>query len=99
VIDVYLGSNELKKLIVERSFKLEIPLRYICNEAGIEYSKFINSYINSRSNKNCKVTEKQFDKIFEILGIKVRTQFLILSEESGYYAKEVKKELEQKYVS
>jgi hypothetical protein len=63
LIDVYLGSNELKKLIVNRSEELRLPLRFICHRVKIDYSVFIESYINSLNNHTFDITEKQFEQI------------------------------------
>ena len=91
---MYLGSKELKKTIVELSFKYEMPLRFICIHAGISYKDFMATYINSVENKNFEVTQHQFEKVLDVLGIKVRHQFVIT--EIDYAKKRV--ELEEKYL-
>ncbi len=92
----YLGSKELKKIIVERSFKFEIPLRYVCKEVGLEYKHFMDAYINSLENKDFVTTEDQFEKLLELLGIRVRVQFLVQGPEN-YDAAKIKEDLEIKY--
>lgn len=77
VIDIYLGSKELKKLIVKRSFDLELPLKLICLDLGIDYKEFMSKYINSHENNNYEISEELFEKILSHLGISVRHQFVI----------------------
>lgn len=79
-IDIYLGSKELKRTIVERSFNLELPLRYICKEIGVDYKTFMSSYVNSLESTSFPITEDQFERMLEILGIGVRYQFIIDSD-------------------
>lgn len=94
LIDVYLGSKELKKHIVDRSFTFEIPLRFICAEAGVNYKSFLQGYVNSNMPDSTDITEEQFENILELLGIEVRTQFII---KSNYKPEEVKKKLEDNH--
>jgi hypothetical protein len=94
LIDVYLGSKELKRTIVERSFQFEIPLKLICAEAGINYKTFLQGYVNSNTPDSTDITEKQFEKVLGLLGIEVRTQFII---QSKYKPSEVRQKLEEKY--
>lgn len=82
-IDILRGSKELKRLIVDRSFEFKIPLKYICFEVGIDYNSFMQSYINSETMANCSLTEEQFEKILKILGVTIRTQFVIDSNYDG----------------
>lgn len=86
-IDTYLGSKELKKLIVDRSFELELPLKLICLEVAIDYKDFMQSYINSHENKNFTVSENKFEAVLNALGIKVRHQFII-DEKFDYKSKQ-----------
>lgn len=76
LLNVLLHSGAVRKLIYSRSLEYNIPLRYLCLEAGIDYMNFMRSYINSNSGK-AKITEEQFIKILDILGIDVRYQFVI----------------------
>lgn len=96
LLERYLGSKEIKKLLVERSFKFEIPFRYVCKEIGVEYKHFMDAYINSMENKKFEITEEQFEKMLDIFGIKVRVQFLIQGPEK-YNPVEIKKKLQEKY--
>lgn len=73
----YLNSKEVKRLIVERSLALQLPLRYICHEIEYDYRLFMESYVNSVNNDNCKLTEEQFEKILELLGVTVRYQLVV----------------------
>lgn len=94
LLNIYLGSAELKRKVVERSVEFNIPLTYICDEIGIEYRAFMTSYINTPGISKLEVTEEQFEKMLSILGITVRHQFII---ESDYNGKEVSNKLNEKY--
>jgi hypothetical protein len=76
-IETYLGSKELKKLIVSRSFDLKLPLQAICLDLGISYREFMQSYINSNENKHYEIDEEKFEGILSHLGIEIRHQFII----------------------
>jgi len=78
-MDVFVGSKELKRKIVELSDSHEIPLRYICKEIQVDYKHFMQAYINSDSG-NLSLTEYQAKRILSMLGIEVRTQFIINTE-------------------
>lgn len=93
LLDVLLTSNQLKRAIVERSFKYGIPLRYLCSEAGVEYKMFMSTYINSTSGDPKYITEDQFLKILSLLGIETRFQFVI---SGSYDGNAVSKELAEK---
>jgi hypothetical protein len=95
-LDIYLGSKELKKLIVDRSTRFELPLRYICSYAKIDYKEFMQNYINSLENNEATLTEKQFNDIFEILGIATRFQFVVKKDEN-YNANEMRKMITEHY--
>lgn len=77
LLEVFMESKEIKKLIVERSTMYRMPLRYVCREAGIDYTDFMSMYINSGSWKKCNLTEDQFQKLLSIFGIEVRFQLVI----------------------
>lgn len=94
LLNIYLGSAELKRKIVERSTEFEIPLAYICGEIGIEYNALMKSYINVSGISRLEITEEQFEKMLSILGISVRHQFVI---ETDYKGREVSEELHEKY--
>lgn len=94
LLDIYLGSAELKKKIVQRSLEFQIPLAYICREIGIEYKTFMSSYINVSGPSSLEVTEEQFEKMLSILGISVRHQFIIMSDYNG---KAISDTLSEKY--
>lgn len=94
LLETILKSKELRKVIVERSIRYTIPLRYVCKEVGIDYMLFMRQYINSNSAR-AKVTEEQFRKIFEMLGINIRYQFVINEDENEM--KERSKILENKH--
>jgi hypothetical protein len=96
-LEKYLGSKELKKLIVQRSHALDIPFRYICTDVDLSYKHFMEAYINSIENKEFKVTEEQFEKILENLGIKVRMQLLVQNPGQEYNPDEVREKLKLKY--
>ena len=70
-------SKEVKRLIVKRSFDFNIPLRYACNEADIDYASFMQQYINSANWMNADIPEHKFEKLLNVLGIEVRFQFVI----------------------
>lgn len=94
LLDTILTSNQLKKIIVERSFKYQIPIRYLCDECGVDYKMFMSTYINSTSGDAKHVSEDQFVKMLSILGIDVRFQFVI---NKSYNIEEVSKGLSEKY--
>lgn len=76
--DILRSSKEVRRLIVEKSLEYGIPLRYICEEVGVEYSLFMMQYINSRSDvSKLEITDEQFEKILHRLGIEIRYQFVI----------------------
>lgn len=79
LLKTYLGSNELKKVIVKRSIELNIPFRFICHEIGVEYRAFMQTYINSSTGDSSDMTEEQFEGMLEILGIETRFQFVLKS--------------------
>lgn len=83
IIDVLRGSKELKRLIINRSFEFRIPLKYICKEVGVDYISFMQSYINSETMANCSLTEENFEQILKLLGVSIRTQFVIDSKYDG----------------
>lgn len=76
-LSTYLGSKELKKLIVKRSLDLRLPLKLICMDLDINYLDFMRSYINSSENKTFKIEEEKFEGLLGSLGINVRHQFVI----------------------
>ena len=94
ILDIYLGSKELKKLIIRRSEEFEIPFRYICNDIKMDYRDFMQSYINSLSNDSFSITEEQFERMLELLGIKLKHQFIIKSD---YPAGAIREMLKEKY--
>jgi len=93
-MDVYLGSAELKRLIVSRSKEFNIPLSYICSEVGLEYQYFMSSYMNVQGVSKADITESQFEEVLSILGISVRFQFVI---DAKYVGATVSDELGEKY--
>lgn len=76
-IDILLNNLEIKKLIIERSIKYSIPLKYLCAEAGIDYNKFMLAYINAKNPSS--VSEEQFLKLLECLGIELKLSLIINS--------------------
>lgn len=80
LIDVLMGSKELKRLLVERSNKFSIPFRDLCQEVGVDYSSFMRSYVNSSVGDPEVITEDQFIELMGKLGITVRYQFLVERE-------------------
>lgn len=83
LLDVLLNSNQLKRTIVERAFKYNIPIRYLCNEVGVDYKMFMSTYINSTSGDPKYITEEQFTNMLSLLGIETRFQFVISSDYDG----------------
>lgn len=94
LIEIYLGSAELKRLILKRSNEFNIPLKYVCSEVGLEYKSFMASYMNVQGVSTADITEEQFNKMLSILGVKVRHQFII---DVGYNGSEVSDKLGEKY--
>lgn len=77
LLEVLLNSKEIKRMIVKRSSDYNIPLRYLCREAGIDYNLFMRSYINALDQKAYEGTEEDLRKVLDTLGIKIRYQFVI----------------------
>lgn len=77
LLDLLYESKEIKRLVVQRSIDYNIPLRYLCNEVGLEYDRFMQTYINSSSSRTAKISESQFIEILKILGIDVRYQIVV----------------------
>jgi hypothetical protein len=94
LIDVLFKGKEIKKLIVKRSFDLEIPLRHVCEHCNINYSHFMSTYINTHSSLKCRLTEDEILRVLETLGVSMRYQFLI---DEDYDKKERKSYLKNKY--
>lgn len=89
-----LESKEIRRLIVQRSEKYNIPLRYVCREAGIEYNRFIAGYINAQSSRAEDFSEAKLLKVLEALGVSIRFQVVI---DGAIDMKEVLRTLEEKY--
>jgi len=96
-LEAYLGSNELKKLIVTRSTQFELPLKAICLDLQIDYRSFMQSYINSNENNKFEIEEGKFLGILNHLGINVRHQFVINSKFDYQAKKEYLREVFNKY--
>ena len=94
ILETYLCSTELKKVIISRVREHNIPIRYICNAINVSYAQFMQSYINSMDGTKCNITEYQFEKMLDILGIEPRVQFVVKSDFNG---QKVKDKLKRKY--
>ena len=77
LIEIYLGSVELKKLLISRSKELNIPFSLVCKSIGIDYNKFLNKYVNVSDSRGFDVSESQFEELLNSFGISVRHQFVI----------------------
>jgi hypothetical protein len=77
LVGVFLQSKELKRTIVSLSVKHNIPLKYIAKDINMEYDYFMRAYINSMINDKFDIKLWQVERIFYILGIEARTQFVI----------------------
>lgn len=75
-----MGSKELKRLLIERSFKFDIPFRKLCQKIGVDHTSFMRSYINSSVGDPNIINEDQFIDLMNRLGINVRYQFVIDKE-------------------
>lgn len=93
-LDVFLGSKELKRTIVKLSVQHSLPLRYMCQEIGLEYRHFMDAYINSSEHTSFVITEKQAKRLLEMLGVSVRMQFII---DSNHDYKKVQDHLKMEY--
>lgn len=94
ILDIYLGSKELKRLLVKRSTEFKIPFIYACEEAGVEYGRFLTGYLNSIEVSKDFINEAQFEKILEIYGVDVRTIFILKKD---YDSEAVRLNLKAKY--
>src|ERR1700743_822391 len=93
LLGVYLNSVEIKKLIVARSEEFQIPLKFICNDVGVSYDKFLSEYINSKDSSGYKITEDKFNKILNLLGLETRYTIVIKKD---FNADEVRDNLRSK---
>lgn len=93
MLSIYLGSAELKKELIARSIKYEIPFKYVCSEIGINYDEFMRSYINSTSS-NLDIAEEKFSDLLTMFGIEVRVQFVTHLE---FGQKALRDRLKEKY--
>lgn len=91
----YQHSKAIKRLIVEKSYEYQIPIRLLCLEVGIEYKKFLASYINSNEeNDSPCFTEEQFEGLLKLLGLTPRVQVII---DKDYEPRKVRDILRIKY--
>jgi hypothetical protein len=72
-----INNKPLKRAIVERSIKYGIPLKFLCLDAKVNYENFMRQYINTPGDSGLEITEKQFERIINRLGISIRFQFVI----------------------
>lgn len=93
-LDIYLGSKEIKKIIVKRSFEFKIPLKFICNEIGIKYDSFISDYINAEDSSKYSITEEKFEKVLCLLGMEPRCTVVLKKD---FDVEETRERLRQKY--
>lgn len=77
LLEVYLNSVEIKKQLVKRSEEFQIPFKFICSEIGINYKKFLNDYINAADSSTYKITEDNFEKILDMLGMETRFSIVL----------------------
>lgn len=75
--EILLTSKEIKRLIVKRSFELEIPLTHICSHLGISYVRLMKHYINGNSPEIMQMDSIQILRILELLGVKMKYQFIV----------------------
>lgn len=94
LVDIFLSSKELKRTIVKISIDHEIPLKYLAKDIGVEYNAFMKSYINSLTNDGFDISEGQVERLFKLLGIEVRTQFVLKSD---HKFKEIQELLKEKH--
>lgn len=94
LLKIFLGSAELKRRIVARSIEFNIPLRYVCNEVLVDYSRFMAAYINSSNISDLDITEQQVEQLLKLLGIETRVQFII---NANYNGAEVRERLKEKH--
>jgi hypothetical protein len=76
MLEVLLNNNQIKRVIIERSFEYNIPFKWICAEIGIDYKTFMYSYINAAKSPS-GVSEEQFCEIFELLGMSLHHELII----------------------
>lgn len=94
LVDIFLSSKELKRTIVKLSIDHNIPLKYLAKDIGIEYRIFMKSYVNSLSNNGFEISEGQVNRLLELLGIEVRTQFVLKVD---HKFKEIQEQLKEKH--
>jgi len=76
LLDVLRTNKEIRRLIVEKATKYRLPLRMLSEYAGIEYKLFLSEYINPIDSVNTEITEEQFEKMLNLLGVEIRFQFV-----------------------
>lgn len=94
LVDIFLSSKELKRTIVKLSIDYNIPLKYLAKDIGIEYHAFMKSYVNSLNNDGLEISEGQVERLFKLLGIEVRTQFVLKGD---HKFKEIQQLLKEKH--
>lgn len=94
LVDIFLSSKELKRTIVKLSVEHSIPLKYLAKDIGLEYRYFMKSYINSLNHERFDISEIQINRLFELLGIETRTQFVLRSEHNF---KKIQEQLKEKH--
>ncbi len=76
--DIIISSGEAKKLILKRIKQLNVDLRLVLREAGISEAAFKTKYLrDSDPVSSPKFRQSHFIRLFEVLGIKVRVQFVV----------------------
>ena len=96
LFDGLIQSKEIKKLLVNRSFEYKIPLKYVCDEVGVNYSAFMEGYINSVNSDFFEIKEEKFIEVLNFLGINIRMAVIV---DTSKDMKKLSYDLSQKYES
>ena len=90
--DIIISSGEAKKLILKRIKQLDVDLKLVLREAGITEHAFITKYLRDPDPiSSPKLRQSHFIRLFEILGIKVRVQFVVERDISKIRTEHLKK--------
>ena len=81
--DLVISSGEVKKLILTRIKELDVDLKLVLKEAGVTYHAFLTKYLRQKDPVSTpKLRQSHIISILEVLGIKMRIQFVVDKKEN-----------------
>lgn len=76
--DLVISSGEVKRLILKRIEELDVDLKLVLKEAGVTYHAFLTKYLRQKDPVSTpKLRQSHIISILEVLGIKMRIQFIV----------------------